>query len=123
MILLFPIGIIILFFILYLNFKQRKFIYLMCPFVCFLLLIIFLIGYINNNSMNIIIQKEQEREQIISIYQTALESHDKHIRTSALSRISVWNYEVEDYKKRSKNILIKCFYPEKIAKNLEYINI
>ena len=60
-------------------------------------------------------------QRIIKSYEDAIETDDKRMIVARQAEIAVYNEEVEAYKRHSKNPLIGCFYPKKVADNLEYI--
>jgi hypothetical protein len=64
-----------------------------------------------------------ERLGIEQNYIESINSHDKHQRLSALAKITDWNTDVKSYKEKSQNPIIGDFFPEEVANSLDYIDI
>jgi hypothetical protein len=64
-----------------------------------------------------------ERLGIEQNYIESINSHDKHQRLSALAKITAWNADVKSYKDNSQNPVIGDFYPDEVANSMEYIDV
>ena len=102
---------------------------------CFLLvtalLLVAMFGMIivatcNNSTTSVINQiteNSAKRKEIITIYESAKESRDKHRQTSARAFVDQWNADVRWNKEMKDNAWIGIFVSDDVADAMEFIEV